>query len=218
MQKGIFVELNYTGRTAEGFVFDTTDAEVAKKEKLSGNHTYAPTVICLGQGFVLPAIDAFLIGKEIGKEYTLELSPEQSFGKKDAKKIQLVSQSRFTKQKVQPYPGLQVDVDGQLAVIRRVSGGRVLVDFNHPLSGQRVAYTLKVLKEVTDTKQKVDALLARTFGKISNTFADGTLTLETTLPKELEEPLGKQISSLIPEVTKVIFTAPIKDLKDSKNL
>jgi FKBP-type peptidyl-prolyl cis-trans isomerase SlyD len=216
MQEGNFVELNYTGKTQEGVIFDTTDAEVAKKEGLQGE--FKPIVICLGQSFVLPAIDEFLIGKEFGKEYSLTILPEKAFGKKDAKKIQLVPQSRFTKQEINPYPGLQVDVDGQMAVIRRVSGGRVLVDFNHPLAGQTVSYELKVLKEVTDAKEKLNALLERTFGKVNSSFSEGTATIETSLPKELESPLGEQITKLIPEIKKVEFKAEKKEESNPKNL
>lgn len=227
MKEGMFIELNYTGKTSEGVVFDTTDAEVAKKAGLSPDFPYKPAIICLGQSFVLPAIDAFLMDKNVGETYTLTLSPENAFGKKDAKKIQLVSQSKFSKQNVQPYPGLQVDMDGQMAVIRRVSGGRVLVDFNHPLAGQSVVYDLAPLKEVTDSKEKLDAVLGRIIGNIPTTVADGVATLETDLPSQLQSVLEEQIKKLIPEITKITFKESKKETKevtkgavpkDSKNL
>lgn len=215
MKKGLFVELTYTGRTKDG-VFDTTDKAVAQAEGLTQDFAYKPVITCLGQGFVLLALEEFLIGKELNKQYTVTLPAEQAFGKKDAKKIQLVSQTKFTKQDIQPYPGLQVDVDGNMALIRRVSGGRVLVDFNHPLAGQEVTYDVTVLREVTDTKEKVTALLNRSFGNVPFTLENNELVLEAALPKELEEPITKQIQAVIPEIAKVSFKAPNAEKSPSK--
>ena len=47
--------------------------------------------------------------------------------------------------------------EGRLAKILSVSGGRVIVDFNHPLAGKTVIYNLNVLRKVEDLNEKIKA-------------------------------------------------------------
>ena len=56
---------------------------------------YGPIIVCLGEGQLLKGLEKELEGKEIGKEYTIELTPENALGKKDAKLIRLIPVSVF---------------------------------------------------------------------------------------------------------------------------
>ena len=49
-------------------------------------------------------------------------------------------------QTLNPIPSLPVNIDNLNGIIRTVSGGRVIVDFNHPLSGRVLSYNVKVNK------------------------------------------------------------------------
>ncbi len=208
-----FVELEYTGRLKDGnLVFDTTDEAIAKKEGIHGHkESYGPITICVGQHHVLQGIDEQLDGKEIGEEYTLHLSPEKSFGKKDASLIQMIPMGKFTKEGIRPMPGLQVNVDSNLGMVKHAGGGRVLVDFNHPLAGQDVTYIIKVNKIVTDDTVKLKALLQFQF-KVKEwdiAITDGTATIATKklkLPAELAEPLTKYVHECIPSVHQIVIT------------
>src|SRR3989338_10038942 len=158
-----FVEIDYIGRAAHGVVFDTTFESVAKEYNLKLKTAYKPIIICIGEQQVLKGIDKSLVGKEVGKKYTLTLAPEEAFGKKDAKMIRLVPLRTFHKQKVQPQPGLQVDIDGTVATVLRISGGRVLVDFNHPLAGKEVMYELAIKRHVTDKAEQIKSFMKLIF-------------------------------------------------------
>src|SRR3989344_1853379 len=156
-----FIEIEYTGKLADGTVFDTTSEKVAKEHHLhSQNHRYRPAVICVGERQILPGLDLQLVDKEFGKEYTATLPPEKAFGKRDIKQVKIIPMDMFKQHNVQPQPGLKVDVDGEMGIISRVSGGRVMINFNHPLAGKEVMYTYKVLRKVTDQKEKVAAFLS----------------------------------------------------------
>ncbi|EFK97351.1 peptidylprolyl isomerase FKBP-type, partial [sediment metagenome] len=48
------------------------------------------------------------------------------------------------KDSIRPMPGLPVNIDGMYGIIRTVAGGRVIVDFNHPLSGKEIVYNSKL--------------------------------------------------------------------------
>ena len=138
IKKHDFLDIEYAGFLKEGNVlFDTTSELDAKKHNIHRpGSKYGPLTVCVGEHFLLPGLDAFLIGKEVGKEYKLDLTPEQGYGKKDPKQIQMIPLNKFQESKIQPFPGLQINVDGQMGMVKTVGAGRVMIDFNHPLSGK----------------------------------------------------------------------------------
>src|SRR3989344_9280008 len=156
-----FIEIDYTARTREvNIIFDTTQEEVAKKEGVHGNHShYHPAVICLGEGMMLKPVEDSLVGKETGKEYGIEIKSEDAFGRKNAKLIQMIPLNKFRQQKIQPVPGLQLNIDGMFGIVKTVSGGRCYVDFNHPLAGKDLIYSVKINRIVEDDKDKLKSLL-----------------------------------------------------------
>ncbi|MFS6939009.1 hypothetical protein ACDX33_11095, partial [Neisseria animaloris] len=74
---------------------------------------------------------------------------EEAFGKRQVNLIKLVPTNIFTKQNMTPVPGLHVNLDGIYGVIRSVSGGRTIVDFNHPLSSHDLVYEVDI-KRIVD--------------------------------------------------------------------
>src|SRR3990167_3249923 len=127
-------------------------------------------------------------------QYTVDISPEKGFGKKDSKLIQMIPINKFKESKIQPFPGLQINVDGSVGMVKTVGGGRVMIDFNHPLSGKELSYTFTVKGVVQDEKQKVDAYLSHLgMGnldiKVENGAVDVGLHME--LPKDIAEQFTK---------------------------
>jgi len=161
VKKDDFVEIEYTGRIKEdNSIFDTTIEKVAKENNLHDkNADYSPLVICAGHGNVVKGLDDQIAGKETGKEYIFEINSENAFGKKDAKLIQLIPANKFRQQKINPFPGLQLNIDGVFGVVKTASGGRCLVDFNHPLAGKELIYDVKINRIVHDEKEKLISLL-----------------------------------------------------------
>ncbi len=209
LKKGDFIEVDYTGKVKEGgMVFDTTSKAVAEKEGIAqSNQVYGPVVICLGEGHLIKGLDEELEGKAIGK-HSVELPPEQAFGKKSAKLVQMIPLRKFKEQNIQPVPGLQVNIDNHMATIKSVSGGRILVDLNHPLSGRDVIYDVDVKRMVDKPEEKIQALADLTFNQkgIKVSIKDGIAQLKlggnipAELHKTLEEGFGKKASELIKEI------------------
>ena len=216
LQKGDFIELEYTGTLDTGDVFDTTDEAAAKKADIHRNKMmYGAVGVCIGEGQVLKGLDEALEGKETNKEYMINLPAEKAFGKKQAKLVQMIPMSKFKQQNVQPMPGLQLNIDNMLATIKNVSGGRVLVDFNHPLSGHEVTYAVKTGKKLETSEEKVKALAELHFSRkdigVAVNGETAELTFTTKIPaeiaKKLEESFGKEVAKLVPEVKKVVIIA-----------
>ena len=212
--KGDFVELEYTGKVKlMNKVFDTSNEEIAKTNDIYNEKMkYGPITICIGEKNVLQGLDANLNEKDIGKDYEIDVSPENAFGKKDPKKMKIVSMSLFRKQKMNPYPGLQINADGMIGTVRSVSGGRVNLDFNHPLAGRELVYTFKILKKVENTKEKVDSVMKfglEMFGPdmLSKTLTDNNLkiTSKIKMPEQIQKTFEEKFKKLVPELKKIEF-------------
>ncbi|MBW3001538.1 peptidylprolyl isomerase [Candidatus Woesearchaeota archaeon] len=202
VKKDDFIEIEYTGRLKEdNAVFDTTIEQVAKDNDVHNpNAEYGPVIICLGEGQIVPGLDEALQGKELGKQ-TVELPPEKAFGKKDAKLIQMVPLMKFTQHEIKPFPGLQINIDNMLGTVKTVSSGRVLVDFNHPLSGKDLIYEIEIKRVVTDKKEQIDSLLKLLIGvkdaKIEIKDNKAKVELKAQLPPQVAEQLTKKIKDLV---------------------
>ena len=200
-----FIELDYTG-TADGIVFDTT----RKQDAPGAKGPFEPVVVKLGIGQLLPGLDAFLQGKQPGN-YEVTLKAEEAFGKKDPKLLKLVPLTAFGKEAKQLEPGMPVTIGEQHATVKNISGGRVIVDFNHPLAGKTVHYSLQLHGFVTDNKKKVDAVLKAMLGT-SLPVAEEEGKIIVSLPK------GFPAEGLVKEIEKHAgVTVTIKEIELPKS-
>ena len=161
VKEGDFIRLEYTGKVQEtGNVFDTTDENVAEEASIKlDNKSYGAIPIIVGGGHVLKGLDEALIGMEEGEEKTVEITPEEGFGLRDPKLLQLIPMGEFKKQGMKPEVGMAITSDGVTGIIRSVSGGRVRVDFNHELAGKNLKYNIRVVKEIEDDIDKVKSMI-----------------------------------------------------------
>jgi FKBP-type peptidyl-prolyl cis-trans isomerase 2 len=161
VKEGDFIRLEYTGKVQEtGNVFDTTDENVAEEAGIKlDNKSYGAIPIVVGGGHVLKGLDEALIGMEEGEEKTVEITPEEGFGLRDPKLLQLIPMGEFKKQGMKPEVGMAITSDGTTGIIRSVSGGRVRVDFNHELAGKNLEYNIKLIKEIEDDVDKVKSMI-----------------------------------------------------------
>ena len=195
IKKHDFVEIEYTGRIKEdNSIFDTSEK----------------SVVCVGENFVLKELEEQMIGKEIGKEYRFGINSDKAFGQKDTKLIQLIPMGKFRQQKIQPFPGLQLNIDGVFGVVKTVSGGRCLVDFNHPLAGKDLLYDVKIKRLVEDDKEKLDSQLLAHFhikdAEIELKDGSASIRLKNAVPKHAQEEFKKIAGTLITGIKNIDFT------------
>lgn len=210
-QKGDFVEVKYIGKLDDGSIFDLNDKERAKQEGMHG-HIHEKTIVCLGEKDLVPGLDDFLIDKELGEKLEVTIKPEKGFGKKDPKLLQMIPANKFKEQKINPMPGLRVEIDEYTGVIKSISGGRVVVDFNHPLAGRTLHYEITIMKKVEDLKEKISGFLELNFhvhnAQVSE--KEGTVTLVAPFPKEMQPMLETELKRRIPELKAVVIEQPKK--------
>ncbi len=208
-----FVELNFVAKT-DGRVFDTNILDVAKSEGLQGKGIFKPLVVPLEEGFLLQGLYEFLLDKNPGK-YTVEIPPEKAFGKKDAKLIQTLSLNVFKKQNLNPYPGMEVQINNSVGIVKNVGSGRVLVDFNHPFAGKKVVYEVDFLRIVEDPVRNLNALVNLVLKLPENLYSitkyDDVLNLKIGLsekeyPKQALEDFVRMAEAMIKGINKVTFS------------
>ena len=195
-------------------VFDTTLKEVAIASNLNKEADYKPVIICVGEGLLLPAIEEGLIGKNFGK-FSFELQPDEAFGRKSGKLLKLVPIRVFKQQDIMPYPGLDVNIDGQYGIIRNVSGGRVIVDFNHPLSGRELSYKVEVKRFITNDKEKLDSILTGLgvpYNSCSVKEKNAMIVLNQDMPVDYKKLIDEKAKELV-GINKVSYITKKKEEK-----
>ncbi len=213
IKKGDFVELEYTGKVKIGEkVFDTSDEDVAKKNNIhNSNMKYGPVVVCVGENNVIKGLDDKIEGREVGKEYEVEISAEDAFGRKDPKLMRTVSRSLFKKENINPFPGMQITADGAMGVVRSVNGGRIIVDFNHPLAGRDLIYTVKIISLINDDEKKIKSLikfslmLNEELYKLELTENSAKITTKIPVPEMFQKRFKEKVEKLVPKFKEIEF-------------
>ena len=165
LAEGDFVLVEMTGRVEDtSEVFDTTDEELAKEEGIyNENQVYGPKLVVIGQNFILKGLDLKLPGLKVGEEAKVEIPPEDAFGVRRQEQVQTVPFRLLRSKGVNPIVGARLEVDGRMATIRSVGGGRVQLDYNHPQAGKSVVYDVKPIERYEDKDAKLRALVGRFF-------------------------------------------------------
>lgn len=154
LNKKDFIEIEFTGKIKDGPIFDSNKKESIKEADLKLEAK--PFIFALGEGMFLKGVDDFLIEKDVGK-HKIELVPEKAFGVRDSKLVKMIPIKVFAEHKLNPFPGATFNFDGKIAKVLTVSGGRVMVDFNHSLAGKEVVYDVKIIRKVEDLDEKIKA-------------------------------------------------------------
>ncbi len=176
--KGDFIRVSYTGKTADdGHVFDTTDEDVAKANKIYNEKgKYGGDVIIVGSGHAVAGLDEDLIGKDVGYTGSVTIPPEKAFGVRNPELIESVPITKF---RDRPQVGMPVEIDGRPGIVIRVIGRMTQVDFNRFLAGQTVIYDYEIKEKIEDNEGKVRGLLGLYIGKeMTIKVNDNSVTVE----------------------------------------
>tara|TARA_Y100000310_G_scaffold317241_1_gene369886 strand:+ start:3202 stop:3915 length:714 start_codon:yes stop_codon:yes gene_type:complete len=195
VKKNDFVELKYTGYS-DGRIFDSNIAEDLKE--LDEKAEVKKVILCVGNKMVVPGLDKALEGKEVGKEYSVEIEAKDAFGPRKRELVKTIPLASFAEKKVNPQPGMVLALDNTLAKIVAVSGARVVTDFNNPLAGRDLKYKFTISRKVTDDKEKSETILELLFRFIpENEIKDKKVVVK--LPKGLDmyvKSIGKKFKEL----------------------
>ncbi len=157
---GDFVEIEYTvWDTTNNSIISTTSAEKAKKAEIFNERLqYGPVLVILGSAGVIKGLDRELRNLKVGDEKKFDLKPDEAFGNRSEELVRVMPLSDFRSRDMDPYPGMQVNLDNVTAIVKSVNSGRVVVDANHPYAGKDVTYEVKVIRHLASDNEKVESL------------------------------------------------------------
>lgn len=186
LQKGDFVLVDYVMRVKDtNEIIDLTIEDVAKKEKIyREDGVYEPALVILGEGWILRGIEEELYKMDVGESKVIEVTPDKGFGERDPSKVKIVNARELTKRGITPRVGARVELDDGVAIIRRAEGGRVILDYNHPLAGRTITCEIKVVRKVEDVKERIRELVHTRIKRVDkekfkiDVSGDGVATVE----------------------------------------
>ena len=228
MKEGSIIEIDYTGKAIlTGNIFEST---IEKKAITAGifnkENQYKPMVVVVGEGHVLQGLETALKEMKQGEEKKILVKPADGWGERKAENIAVVPLKQFKKEKMQPFPGLVVEINGRQGKIQSVNGGRVRIDFNNPLAGKDLEYELKIVREIIIPKEQVEALYKKYFymvGDEEKKLKIGQIDVEVTLsPRwsanlgQLKEAFSGLVTKHVKGFSKVKFVEEFVEKKEKK--
>ena len=145
IEKNRVVTLHYTLRDEQGTVLDTSSGR-------------APLTYLHGKGNIIPGLEQALAGKVAGEKLDVALAPEQGYGARDERLVQILPRSRLP-EGTEIAPGMQLRADSpkgpRLVSVLKVERDFVTVDGNHPLAGRTLHFSVEVAEVRKATHEEV---------------------------------------------------------------
>ena len=143
--KNRVVTLHYTLRDEQGAVLESSSGR-------------APMSYLHGKGNIIPGLEQALAGKAAGDQVDVTVPPEQGYGRRDDRLVQVVPRTRFAGD-ANLAPGAQLRASGEggarIVTVVKVERDFVTVDGNHPLAGRTLHFSVRIEEVRKATHEEV---------------------------------------------------------------
>jgi peptidylprolyl isomerase len=145
VQNGDTVKVHYHGKLTDGTTFDSSEGR-------------EPLEFEVGSGMVIAGFDNGVTGMSVGEKKTIEIPVDEAYGAKQDDLLMEFPKTNFPADMV-PEVGMQLNMSngsGQNfpVVIREVKDDVVVLDANHPLSGEDLVFDLELV-EIVGAKSRI---------------------------------------------------------------
>jgi FKBP-type peptidyl-prolyl cis-trans isomerase 2 len=137
-KNGNIVQVDYTGKLADGTVFDSSVGS-------------EPLEFKLGAGQVIPGFEKAVLGMKVGEKKTVTIPANEAYGPHRDEQVVELSREELPSD-LTPQVGQQLVVNQQdgrqiIVVITNVSDNNtVTIDANHPLAGKDLTFEIELVK------------------------------------------------------------------------
>ncbi len=136
IRKGCIVSMHYTLTNDAGELIDSSIG-------------YEPLEYVHGEGEIVPGLEAFLDGEDVGFAGKVSVAPENAYGVHNAGMLLSAQRENFPDD-MELAVGMQVQTelpDGTTAIfqVTEVSDAGIKLDANHPLAGKTLHFDVEVL-------------------------------------------------------------------------
>lgn len=219
LEKGQIAIVEYSLYVKDtGELIDTTSETEAKLyRKYIEGAVYEPEVVVVGEARFFQGFEESLVKCEIGREEEFEIPPEKAYGGRDSAKVKILPRRMFEKQNVRPEVGKEVRINDETGRILAVEGGRVIVDFNHPLAGKTLKLKIKVTKVVSEPEEAVKYLVKRRvrgvkLDDIKVSIEGEPARISVELPKELRVARDVQYAKVLAAYDIIRYVKNVKEV------
>lgn len=137
--------IHYTLRDDAGEVLDSSSGR-------------APLAYLHGNGNLVPGLESALDGKSAGDKLTVAIAPEQGYGVRDERLVQVMPRGKFEKTG-EIVAGMQFRTSGpggtRLVTVTRIERDLVTVDANHPLAGKTLHFEVEITEVRAATREEL---------------------------------------------------------------
>ncbi|GGY36250.1 FKBP-type peptidyl-prolyl cis-trans isomerase [Parvularcula lutaonensis] len=135
-KNGDTVSINYTGKLADGTLFDSSEGR-------------EPLQFQLGAHQIIPGLERAIDGMSVGEKKTVTISPEDAYGERDESRMQAVPRAQLPAD-LPTEPGTQLAMqtqDGQTLPVTVAESNEetVVLDANHPLAGRELTFDVELV-------------------------------------------------------------------------
>ena len=134
IQAGQFAQVHYTGKLADGTIFDTSEGR-------------QPLEFKLGSGQVIPGFEQAVQGMELNEEKKIQVASQEAYGpvREDLKRdfpLDMLGDQEVTEGQELWFKSPQGPVPGKILAL---AADTFTVDFNHPLAGKDLEFSVKLV-------------------------------------------------------------------------
>ena len=146
VQDGLVVSMDYK-LTVDGEVLDSSEDA-------------GPLQFLAGYGNIVPGLEREMAGMKIGESKDVVVAPADGYGEFDEEAFMEVPRNEFPTD-LQLEEGIELNVtdedwQNQYARVENITDESVRLDFNHPLAGAELHFTVKVVALRDPTKEELD--------------------------------------------------------------
>jgi FKBP-type peptidyl-prolyl cis-trans isomerase SlpA len=120
---------------------------------VDGSNDGEPITFTMGDGTMISAFEDVILGLKLGDKHQVSLEPRETFGFPDEANHHWIEKEKFShleKTEQEFKEGLLIEFDTAAGdkvagYLLEIKEDKVLVDFNHPLSGHEVIFAVEVI-------------------------------------------------------------------------
>lgn len=136
-KEGDNVKVHYTGKLANGEVFDTSESR-------------EPLAFTVGKGEVIPGFEDGVKGLETGESHTVVIPAEQAYGQHREELLYKVGKEKFPQDmELKIGDSFKIGEDKgnpTIVSITEINGDEVTLDANHPLAGKDLTFEIQLVE------------------------------------------------------------------------
>jgi len=200
---GDTVSVHYTGKLADGTVFDTSNGG-------------EPLEFTLGQGNVIAGFEQAVIGMKVGELKTFILTPDQAYGQRNEELVFEVEKDELSSN-ITPEEGMMLQTSQGIITIIEVTDTTIKFDANNPLAGKDLTFSIELIaigKSQSQGESLTSTNLAASLSSGKPTLAEFGST--TCIPCKQMKPILEDLASTYKDKINIVIIE-IYDNKDLAN-